>query len=86
MMLQGVASVTDKTAVPQGKPGVNSPFTVEKKVADIAGLLQMRAPMKDVLQNQAVKNRQPQGTFLSGQATGKVAATTSTFYGPKGVA
>ena len=49
MMFQGVASVTDKSSMPQGKLGASSPFTVEKKVADIAGLLQMRAPTKDVL-------------------------------------
>ena len=84
VMLQGVASVTDSTAVAQGKPGMTSPFVVEKKVADIAGILQMRAPMKDAQQSQAaMKNRQPPGTFFTTQAAGKVAATTSTFYAPK---
>lgn len=83
VMLQGVASVTDSAAA-QGKPGMTSPFVVEKKVADIAGILQMRAPMKDAQQSQAaMKNRQPPGTFFTTQAAGKVAATTSTFYAPK---
>lgn len=65
VMLQGVASVTDSSTLAQGKPGISSPFVVEKKVADIAGILQMRAPMKDAQQNQAAKNRQPPGTFFS---------------------
>lgn len=47
VMLPGGGAGSDGAALCQGKAGVGSPLTIEKRVADIAGILQMKAPMKE---------------------------------------
>jgi len=74
VMIQG--SSTGKEAINGAlrQPGVASPYSIEKRVADIAGMLQLRAPAKE-----------PPGAIsaasTAGFFTGQVQkASSSTFY------